>query len=109
MLVVGGKRLEREDVLTLAGLLTRDGSERTARVLLEALVHGRVFAALTTADKECILAVLGDPPAPLAPLREALFDELNWQRAGLVPPSRSRGMAAAIARGKRERVNVAWV
>jgi hypothetical protein len=109
MLVVGGKRLVRQDVLTLAGMLTRDGSDRTARVLLEALVHGSVFVALTTADKECLLAVLDAPPASLAPLRGALFDELNWQRAGLVPPSRSGGIAAATARAKHERANVAWV
>jgi hypothetical protein len=109
MLVVAGTRLAREDVLTVAGMLTRSGSDRTARILLEALVHGRVFVALTMEDKECLLAALDHPPAALVPLRRALFDELNWQRAGLVPPPRSRGIGAVIARSTDERVHVAWV
>ena len=100
MLVVAGTRLSREDVLTLAGMLTRHGSDRAARILIEAVVHGRVFVALTTEERESLLAVLDRPPASLAALRGALFDELNWQREGLVPPSRSR---------EAKRVNVAWV
>jgi len=100
MLVVGGTRLAREDVLTLAGMLTRNGSDQIARLLLEALVHDDVFVALTRGEREKVLAVLERPPAALADLRAALFDELNWQRSGLVPPSRSR---------RDERVNVAWV
>jgi hypothetical protein len=109
MLVVAGTRLAREHVLTLAGMLTRGGSDRTARILLEALVHNSVFVALTTEEKECLLAVLDHPPAALAKLRGALFDELNWQRAGLVPPPRSRGIGAVTTRSKDERARVAWV
>jgi hypothetical protein len=109
MLVVAGTRMAREDVLALAGMLARDGSDRTARILLGALVRGRDFVALTADDKERVLAVLDHPPDALAPLRGALFDELNWQRSGLVPPPHARGIAAAVSRSGGDRPRVAWV
>jgi hypothetical protein len=109
MLVVCGTRMAREDVLALAGMLARDGSDRTARILLGALVRGRDFVALTADDKERVLAVLDHPPEALVPLRGTLFDELNWQRSGLVPPPRTRGIAAAIGHSDGDRSRVAWV
>ena len=109
MLIVAGTRLRREQVLALASMLAGDGSDRTARVLLEALTKGQAFAALTIDDKECILAVLDRPPTVLTELREALFNELNWQRRGLTPLPRSPGIAGAIARSSREQGTIAWI
>jgi hypothetical protein len=80
MLIVAGTRVPREKVLGLASMLTRDGSDRTARLLLEAVTNGQEFVALTMDDRERILAVLDRPPAGLVELRHALFDELNWRR-----------------------------
>lgn len=108
-LIVAGVRLDREPVLALAGMLARDGSDRTARTLLDAVTKGREFVALTPDDKERVLAVLDHPPASLSALRGALFDELNWRRNGLMPPSRPGGIAGATAAPGSERVRVAWV
>jgi uncharacterized protein (DUF1778 family) len=81
MPIVAGVRLSREQVLAVAALLTRAGSDHTARLLLAAAMNpGQEFVALTTEDRESILDVLGRPPADLAELRGALFDELNWRR-----------------------------
>jgi hypothetical protein len=108
-LIVAGVRLDREPVLALAGMLARDGSDRTARTLLDAVTKGRQFVTLTRDDKERVLAVLDHPPASLSALRGALFDELNWQRNGLTPPSRPGGIAGAIADPASEPGRVAWV
>ena len=108
-LIVAGIRLDREPVLALAGMLAREGSDRTARTLLDAVTKGREFVALTPDDKEHILGVLDHPPVSLSALREALFDELNWQRNGLMPPSRPGGIADAIAGSGAERGRVAWI
>lgn len=108
MLIVAGIRLERDRALALASTLSRDGSDRTARVLLTAVTKGQVFVALTIDDKECILAALTRQSPAFADLRGALFDELNWQRRGLEPPALSYGLGA-LAERTRERVNVAWV
>jgi hypothetical protein len=89
MLVVAGTLLRREHVLELAGLLRHDGSDRTARILLRALTNGEDFVALTTNDRERILAVLERPPPGLTELRGVLFDELNWRQAR--PPARLHG------------------
>ena len=109
MLIVAGTRLDREQVLALSSMLAGDGSDRTARVLLEALTRGQAFAALTMDDKECMLAALDRAPAVLTDLRGALFNELNWQRRGLTPPARSPGLGAATARAKAERGRTAWI
>lgn len=90
MPIVAGVRIPREETLELAAMLTRDGSDRTARVLLEALTNGYELVALTTGDREAILAVLDHPPQPLVELRRALFADLAWRRSGLVLPRRRR-------------------
>ena len=98
--VVGGVRVSREPVLELAAMLMRDGSDRTARLLLEAITTGREFVALTTDDRESILAVLDHPPHDeLVELRGALFSELNWQRTmGRGPRHWSRSPYARLVR-----------
>ena len=52
MPIIAGVRVPREPTLELAAMLTRDGSDRTARLLLEAITHDREFVALTTDDRE---------------------------------------------------------
>ena len=109
MPIVAGIRLSREEALELGGILTREGSDRPSRLLLRALTSGQDFVALTTDDKEEIVAALDRRPTILVELRRALFDELNWQRRGLAPPRRARGIGSAAPRNEHERVNVAWV
>jgi hypothetical protein len=108
MPIVAGIRLTRDEALALGSMLTRDGSDRTARLVLRAVTEGHAFVALTTDDKEDILAALTRRPVALVELRHALFDELNWQRHGLAPPERARGLESATRR-EREHVNVAWI
>ena len=86
MPIVAGIRLSREEALELGGILTREGSDRPARLLLRAVTSGQDFVALTTDDKEEIVAALDRRPTILVEVRRALFDELNWQREGLAPP-----------------------
>ena len=109
MPIVAGLRLSREEALELGSILTREGSDRPARLLLRALTSGQDFVALTSDDKEEIVAALDRRPTTLVELRRALFDELNWQRQGLAPPRRSRGIGSVASRDEHERVNVAWV
>jgi hypothetical protein len=80
MPIVAGIRVPREPTLELAAMLTRDGFDHTARILLEAITNGHEFVALTVDDREAILAVLDHPPQELVELRGALFSELNWRR-----------------------------
>lgn len=92
MPIVAGTRIPRELTLELAAMLTRDGFDHTARVLLEAITNGHEFVALTADDREAILAVLDHPPQELVDLRSALFSELNWRRGmtrGAIRPPRS--------------------
>jgi len=84
--VIAGVRIPREQTLELAAMLTRDGSDHTARVLLEAITNGHELVALTNDDREAILAVLDHPPEQLVELRRALFADLAWRRSGLVSP-----------------------
>jgi len=109
MLIVAGIRLSRDEALALSSMLTRDGFDRTARAVLEALTNGEQFVALTVDDREDVLAALSRRTTVLVELRRTLFDELNWRREGLTPPRRPRGIEAVISRRDRERVNVAWV
>jgi hypothetical protein len=83
MPILAGVRVSREQTLELAAMLTRDGSDHTARVLLEATTNGQEFVALSIEDRESILAVLDRPTGELAELRRVLFDELTWRRSGL--------------------------
>ena len=108
MPIVAGIRLDRDDTLELGGILTRDGYDRAARLLLRAVTNGQEFVALTVDDKEDVLAALTRRPTMLVDVRRALFDELNWQRRGLTPPHRPPAVDPA-SRRQRERVNVAWV
>ena len=109
MLIVAGIRLSRDEALALSSMLTRDGFDRTARAVLEALTNGEQFVAMTVDDREDVLAALSRRTTVLVELRRTLFDELNWRREGLMPPRRPRGIEAVISRRDRERVNVAWV
>jgi hypothetical protein len=108
MPIVAGIRLTREQALELCSILTREGADRPARLLLQAVTNGQEFVALTPDDKEDVVAALTRRPTILVEVRRALFDELNWQRAGLAPPHRPLGLGSA-ARDERERVNIAWV
>lgn len=80
MPIVAGTRLSREQTLELAARLSRDGFDRTERMLLEALTSGQEFIALSDDDREAMLAVLEHPPADLTELRSVLFADLNWRR-----------------------------
>lgn len=86
--VIAGVRVPREQALALAALLTREGSDHAARILLAAVTSGQEFVALTLDEREAVLAVLDHPPAELVELRSALFAELTWRRNGLTPPRR---------------------
>jgi uncharacterized protein (DUF1778 family) len=81
--VIGGVRLPREQTLELAAMLTRNGSDHVARVLLDAITNRYEFVSLTWDDREAILAVLDHPPGELVALREAVFADLNWRRSVL--------------------------
>ena len=81
MPIVAGTRISREQTLELAATLARDGSDRTARVLVDAITLARDFVALTTDDREAILAVLKHPRDQLVDLRTALFAELTGVEA----------------------------
>jgi hypothetical protein len=109
MLIVAGIRLNRDAALALCNMLAGDGHDATARVLLAALTSGQEFVALSRDAKEDVLAALTRRTTESADLRRALFDELTWQRAGLEPPARSRGIGAVTTRKSRQHVNVAWV
>ena len=61
MPIVAGTRISREQTLELAAKLARDGSDRTARVLFDAITLARDFVALTTDDREALLSVLDHP------------------------------------------------
>lgn len=100
MPIVAGVRLPREQTLELVALLTRDGLDRTARVLMNALTEGDEFVALTLDDREAILAVLDHPPAGLVELRTRLFAELNWRR-GIARASRPPSMSPFARRTSR--------
>lgn len=84
MPILAGVRVSREQTLELAAMLTRDGSDHTARVLLEATTLCQEFIALSTDDREAVLAVLDRPTGDLVELRSVLFDELTWRRSGLL-------------------------
>lgn len=86
MPILAGVRVPREQTLELAAMLTRDGSDHTARVLIAAITKGHELVKLTTEDREAILAVLDHPPEELVELRNVLFAELTWRRSGLLTP-----------------------
>jgi hypothetical protein len=90
MPILAGVRVSREQTLELAAMLMRDASDHVARVLLEATTSGQEFVALSTADREAILAVLDHPTGDLVELRGVLFDELAWRRSGLVSRRKRR-------------------
>ena len=83
MPIVGGVRIPREQTLELAAMLTRDGADHVARVLLDAVTNRQEFVSLAWEDREAILRVLSRPPRELVPLREALFSDLSWRRGVL--------------------------
>ena len=89
MPIIGGVRIPREQMLELAAMLTRDGSDHVARVLLDAVTNRQEFVPLTWDEREAILGVLDHPPEGLVALREALFLELNWRR-GVLTDTRYR-------------------
>ena len=104
MPIVAGTRISREQTLELAAALVREGADRTARVLVDAITLARDFVALTTDDREAILAVLKHPRDELVDLRTALFAELNWRR-GITrnhePQSRSPYMRRTSRQAER--------
>jgi|SRR6186997_924880 uncharacterized protein (DUF1778 family) len=80
MPIVAGTRISRQQTLELAAKLARDGCDRTARVLLDAITVHSDFVALSTEDREALLSVLDHPQDELVELRTTLFAELNWSR-----------------------------
>jgi hypothetical protein len=80
MPIVAGTRISRQQALELAARLARNGSDRTARVLLDAITLDHDFIALSTDDREALLSVLDHPQDELVDLRTTLFAELNWRR-----------------------------
>jgi len=80
MPIVAGTRISRQQTLELAAKLARDGCDRTARVLLDAITVHSDFVALSTEDREALLSVLDHPQDELVELRTTLFSELNWSR-----------------------------
>jgi hypothetical protein len=83
MPIVAGIRLRRKDTLELAAMLARQGSDHTARLLLDAITRREEFVALTFDDREAILDALAHPPEGLVELRSTLFAEINWRRGFL--------------------------
>ena len=77
MPIVAGTRISREQTLELAATLARNGSDRTGRMLIDAITLARDFVALTPDDREAILAVLKHPRDELGELRLALFVEAS--------------------------------
>jgi len=104
MPILAGVRVSREQTLELAAMLTRDGSDHTARVLLEATTNSQDIVALSTEDRESILAVLDHPTGDLVDLRRVLFDELTWRRSGLLS---RRGGAPSFPPGPARRSEAA--
>ena len=96
MPIVAGSRLTREQTLELASRLSRDGFDRTERMLLEALTNGQEFVALSDEDREAMLAVLDHPPPELAELRGVLFADLNWRRGYGHSGRRVRGVRRSL-------------
>jgi hypothetical protein len=81
MPIVAGIEVDRQQVLELASMLARNGSDHTSRVLLGAITTGQ-DVALTTDDRRCILTVTDDPPPGLERLRATLLEERERQQAG---------------------------
>jgi len=101
MPIVAGTRISRGHTLELAAMLARDGSDHTARVLLDAVTLAREFVALTADDREAILAVLDHPRGELVELRTALFAELNWRR-GIARGQQPRSGSPYLRRTSRQ-------
>ena len=104
MPIVAGTRISREQTLELAAALVRDGSDHTARFLLDAITLARDFVALSADDREALLSVLDHPQDELIDLRTALFAELNWRR-GIArepePRNRSPYLRRTLRQAKR--------
>ena len=118
MPIVAGTRISRQQTLGLAAKLVRDGSDRTARVLLDAITLARDFVALSADDREALLSVLHHPQDELVDLRTSLSTSSTGVEASLAitsleagrhtcdehrrksnTDSRSRSMSAASATG----------
>lgn len=101
MPIVAGTRISREQTLELAATLARNGSDRTGRMLIDAITLARDFVALTPDDREAILAVLKHPRDELVDLRTALFAELNWRR-GITRDREPQGRSPYVRRTSRQ-------
>jgi hypothetical protein len=103
MPIVAGTRLSRQQTLELAAALARDGSDRTARLLLDAITLHSDFVALSIEDREAILSVLDRPQGELVDVRTTLFAELNWRRGmARVQEPRSRSPYGRQPSGRAE-------
>jgi uncharacterized protein (DUF1778 family) len=100
MPIVAGTRISRQQALELAAKLARDGSDRTARVLLDAVTLDHDFVALSTDDREALLSVLDHPQDALVELRTTLFAELNWRR-GIAGDHERRSRSPYVRRPPR--------
>jgi len=101
MPIVAGTRISRQQTLELAATLAREGSDHTARVLLDAITLARDFVALSADDREALLSVLHHPQDELVDLRTALFNELNWRR-GIARDHESRSRSPYLRRTRRQ-------
>jgi hypothetical protein len=100
MPIVAGIRISREQTLGLAAMLARDGSDHTARVLLDAVTLDADFVALSSDDREALLSVLDHPQDELVDLRTTLFAELNWRR-GIARDQKTRSRSPYPRRTSR--------
>jgi len=74
---IWGTELADELVVDLVGTLRSAGYDSTAAKLAAALTWGTPGPSLTSFDAECLLRVLGDPPARLVELRAMLLMSLR--------------------------------
>lgn len=77
---LAGLALTDDALLALVVRLRRAGHDHLADTIIGALISHQSEVALTLPDRVAMLAVLGDPPAALAELQEALLGEHEWRR-----------------------------
>jgi hypothetical protein len=79
-MLLAGVKLSTRDAQKLAAMLTAAGLVTTADTLARAWGEGDRVVALSFAERDEILSVLGDPPAGLCELRAVLVEQLVWRR-----------------------------
>src|SRR4026209_317212 len=101
MPIVAGTRISRQQTLELAATLAREGSDHTARVLLDAITLARDFVALSADDREALLSVLHHPQDELVDLRAAVIKGRNGRR-GAARYHEARSRSPYLRRTRRQ-------